>query len=115
MTRLLALVLLLSGCADYPALDTRVSEAERTAPPPPLAPLTGLLAGADAVPATAPAGPDLAARAQALSSRADTLPAPGAGSDGDRLAGLAVRAEALRAGGLTQEERDRLAAGPSLP
>ncbi|WP_176559315.1 hypothetical protein [Rubellimicrobium roseum] len=106
-------LLLLAACAEFPVLDARIPAAERAAPPPPLVPLDGVLAQAEAVPPSAPAG-DLAARAQAVSARASALPAPAASNA--RLADLAVRAQALREGGLSEAERARLgASGPSLP
>ena len=114
MTRLLPLLLLLSACEEFPALDARVTEAERAAPPPPLLPLTGLLAAAQTVPQTPDFAPTLSARAEALSVRASGLPAAG-GTDAERLAALEARAEALRDGVLTEAERERLEAGPSLP
>ena len=112
-------VLALAACTGYPALDARVTPAERTAPPPALVPLAGLLAAGDRQPLALDAGADLAARASDLAARAGAVPpsgnAPDAAPDAARLADLAARAEGLRTGGLTPEQRERLSSGPSLP
>ena len=49
------------------------------------------------------------------SAQAAALPAPTTGEDAQRLADLQARAEALRDGVLTDEERARLESGASLP
>ena len=117
MTRALILALLpLAACAEFPVLDTRIPEAERAAPPPVLSPLAPLLATADALPGEPGFAPTLTAAAQDLATRADALAGTAAGaSEAERLAALQARAEALRDGVLSEEERERLAAGPSLP
>ncbi|TNC51927.1 hypothetical protein FHG66_03715 [Rubellimicrobium rubrum] len=118
MRRLLP-ALALAACTEYPALDARVTPAERTAPPPALVPLAGLLAAGDQQPLALDAGDDLSARASDLAARTGAAPppvtAPDATLDAVRLADLAARAEGLRTGGLTPEQRDRLSSGPSLP
>jgi hypothetical protein len=110
-------MLLLAACAEFPTLDARIPAAERTAAPPPLLPLAGLLATADAVPAAPGFAPALAAEAARLQAEAAAIPAATAGTPGaaDRLADLQARAEALRDGVLTEEERARLESGASLP
>lgn len=115
MIRPLALLVLLSACAEFPVVDARVPAGERTAVPPPLLPLTGLLATAEALPATQTFAPELAAEAARLQAQAAALPAPTTGADAQRLADLQSRAEALRDGVLTDEERARLESGASLP
>ena len=117
MTRALILaLLLLAACADFPALETRIPAAERAAPPPLLSPLPPLLATADALPGEPGFAPTLTAAAQDLATRADALAGTAAGaSEAERLAALQARAEALRDGVLSEDERERLAAGPSLP
>ncbi len=105
-------------------------------PAPRLAPLDPILAAADALPGQPAFAPSLRAEAEALASRATRLQVPpdptleqrvaGLGdraaaiaapetADTARLEALQVRAEALRGGGLTDEERERLGSGPSLP
>ena len=86
------LLLLLAGCAEFPALDARIPPGEADAPPPALMPLDALLAAADARAGSAP-------------------PAPGGG----RVAALDARAAALRGPVLTEAERARLAEAPALP
>jgi len=81
----LALVMLLSACAEFPALDARMSEADRSAAYPALIPLGPLLAQADAAALAPP--PDLTSR----------------------IAGLTARAAALRGAVLTPAEQARLA------
>lgn len=130
-------LLLLAACAEFPVLDARIPEAERAAAPPPLLPLTGLLASAQALPASpgfegalsaeaarlqaqaasipAPSGSSPAERLAALQAQAAAIPAPSGASDAERLAALQARAEALRDGVLTEEERARLGSGASLP
>jgi hypothetical protein len=116
MSRALIPLLLLAACAEFPALDARVPAAERAAPPPLLQPIGSVLAAADAVSPVPGFAPGLTAAAQDLSARAQGLSAtPTGASEAERLAALQARAEALRAGGLTEEERARLAAGASLP
>lgn len=121
--RPLLLVLLLAGCA--PAV---------TAPS--LVPLGPVLAAADALPAGATFAPGLQSEADALAVRASSLPSPAdpallsrledlgiraggiptpGSSEAERLALLRARAEALRDGVLSDEERRRLGEGPSLP
>jgi hypothetical protein len=113
------LPLRLAACAEFPALDARIPAAERAAEPPPLLPLTGLLAAADAVPATPDFAPALAAEASRLQAEAAAIPsagtAPAAPGDAGRLADLQARAEALRDGVLSEDERARLGSGASLP
>ena len=138
MRRLLPF-LALAACVETPSLDARVPAAERAAPPRALAPLEPVLAAADALPA-APAfegalrgaaadlnaravtipgtsAPDaaLAARLAELAARAEGLATPVPNDEAQRLAELEARAEALREGGLTEAERERLEAGPSVP
>lgn len=113
--RSLLLLLALAACAEFPALDARIPDAERTAPPPPLLPLRDLLAAEETAPPVPDFAPALAAEAARLQAQAASLPPAGGNSDGGRLADLQARAEALRGGVLTQEERERLGAGPSLP
>lgn len=117
MTRALILALLpLAACAEFPVLETRIPEAERAAPPPLLGPLPPLLAAADALPGEPGFAPTLTAAAQDLATRAEGLAGTAAGaSEVERLAALQARAEALRDGVLSEDERERLAAGPSLP
>ncbi|WP_210527950.1 hypothetical protein [Rubellimicrobium arenae] len=91
---LLALLLPLAACAEFPALDARLDPAERTARPPALIPLAGLVAEARALPpGPGPGRPD---RADALAARAGALTAAGPPPDPARLAALQARAEALR-------------------
>ena len=55
MSRLIALaplLLVLSGCTQFPEIDARVPEAERHGPPPPLVDVVPLLARADAAQAS---------------------------------------------------------------
>jgi hypothetical protein len=113
--RLLLLPLLLAACAEFPVLDARIPAAERAAPPPPLLPLTDLLAAAEAVPSNPGFEGALAAEAATLQAQAAAIPSPGASSEAERLAALQARAEALRDGVLTEEERKRLVSGASLP
>ena len=130
-------LLLLAACAEFPVLDARIPPAERTAAPPPLLPLTGLLASAQALPASpgfegalsaeaarlqaqaaaipAPSGTTEAERLEALRTQAAAIPAPAGATDAERLAALQARAEALRDGVLSDEERARLGSGASLP
>ena len=115
MPRAILPLVLLAACAEFPALDARIPAAERTAEAPPLLPLTGLLAAADAVPASPGFEAGLAADASRLQAEAAAIPAAGASGDAERLADLQARAEALRDGVLTEEERARLDAGASLP
>ncbi len=70
----LLLLLCLAACARPPALDARLSEADRSAPYPAPVPLGPLLALADAAP-MAPAG-DLSGRVAALVARASALRGP---------------------------------------
>ncbi len=113
--RPLLLVLTLVACAP-------VSPSAR------LVPLDPILAAADALPGEAGFAPSLESRADALASRAGALSssiAPlvpdrardleASGVDSARLAALQARAAALRDGVLTEGERQRLEAGPSLP
>ena len=113
--RSLPFLLLLAACAEFPALDARVPAAERTAAPPPLLPLAGLLATAESLPPAPTFAPELAAEAARLQAQTAALPAPETDSDAQRLADLQARAEALRDGVLTEEERARLESGASLP
>ena len=115
MARPLAFLLLLAACAEFPALDARVPESERAAAPPPLLPLTDLLATAESLPPTPSFAPGLAAEAARLQAEAAALPAPETADDAQRLASLLARAEALRDGVLTEDERARLGSGASLP
>ncbi|EYD76102.1 hypothetical protein Rumeso_02291 [Rubellimicrobium mesophilum DSM 19309] len=115
MRRAFLPLLLLAACAEFPALDARIPESERAAVPPPLLPLGDLLAQADSLPAQPAFAPGLAAEAERLQAQAAALPAPATGDDARRLADLRARAEALRDGVLTEEERARLDAGASLP
>jgi hypothetical protein len=108
-------LLLLAACAEFPAITARIPEAERAATPPPLQPLTSLLATADTLPAQPAFAPGLAAEAARLQAVAAAIPPPGTADDAQRLADLQARAEALRDGVLTEEERARLEAGASLP
>lgn len=79
------LILALAGCAAFPELDARLTEADRTAAPPALLPLGPLLAAADGIAAT-PA-PDLSARIRALDARAAALRGPVIDAGGaDRIA-----------------------------
>ena len=138
MRRLLPL-LALAACVEAPSLDTRISAAERAVTPAALTPLGPVLAAADALPAgpgfegalrgaaaalgaraqaipgTSAADPALDARLQDLATRADDLAAPALDGEAQRLAELEARAEALRAGGLTEAVRERLEAGPTVP
>ena len=113
--RALLPLLLLAACAEFPTLAARVPDSERAAPPPPLLPLTGLLATAESLPPAPAFAPELAAEAARLQAEAAALPAPTTDDDAQRLASLRARAEALRDGVLTEEERARLGAGASLP
>ncbi|WP_281983330.1 hypothetical protein [Thalassorhabdomicrobium marinisediminis] len=73
----IALCLTLAACAEFPALEGRVSPAVANAPPPELVPLGPLLARADAAErgaATVPAA--LSGRIAALRARADRLRGP---------------------------------------
>jgi len=119
MPRALLLLVLLAACAEFPALDARIPAAERAAEAPPLLPLSGLLAAADAVPASPGFAPALAAEASRLQAEAaaipDAGPTAGTSDDAQRLAALQARAAALRDGVLTEEERARLGTGASLP
>lgn len=116
MRRGLIPLLLLAACAEFPSLEALIPAAERDAPPPPLRPLGPVLAAADAAPSAPGFAPELAQAAQDLSARAQAVPGPtGGGSEAERLAALEARAEALRDGVLSPEERERLELGPSLP
>lgn len=84
---LFVLLVLLNGCAQFPALDGRVTAAERAAPFPALVPL----------------GPILAAAASSTGH--------GAGLPTGRIAGLNARAEALRGAVISAETRARLRGG----
>lgn len=70
------LALLLSACAGFPALDARMTEADRTAPWPALVPLGPVLAAADARAGAPPPAGDLPARIAALNARAAALRGP---------------------------------------
>jgi hypothetical protein len=73
--RALLLLPLLAACAEIPAVAARIPEAEVAAAPPPLLPITDLLAAADAQGGAAPdAG--LAAEVAALQARAAALRGP---------------------------------------
>ncbi|SDE40792.1 hypothetical protein [Limimaricola pyoseonensis] len=114
----LAALGLLAGCTAFPELDARIPEAERAAPPPPLVDVVPLLARADAAThrISPEAGAVLRAEAAALQGRAAARPSGTAAPGSDRLAGLAARAEALRAReAIDPATRDRLEAGVALP
>ena len=70
----LILVLCLAACARPPALDARLTDADRSAPYPAPVPLGPLLALADAASVAPPA--DLSARVAALAARAGALRGP---------------------------------------
>jgi len=70
----LILFVLLAACARPPALDARLTEADRLAPYPAPVPLGPLLALADAA-SVAPSG-DLSGRIAALAARAGALRGP---------------------------------------
>lgn len=74
----LTLILALSACAEYPALDARLAEADRAAPYPELEPLEPLLARADASGgrASQTAVAALSARSEGLRARAAGLRGP---------------------------------------
>ena len=72
--RALILPLALAACAQFPALDTRLTDADRAAPYPALIPLGPLLAQTDAMGTAAP--PDQTARIAALADRAAALRRP---------------------------------------
>lgn len=75
MRRLVPLLALsLAACTQFPELDARLTEADRTAPYPALVPLAPLLARADAASAAPVA--DLAGRLAALNARAAALRGP---------------------------------------
>lgn len=112
--RALPFLLLLAACAEFPALETRIPTAERTAPPPPLLPLDRLLAVTDTAPQIPDFEPTLRADAARLQAEAAGLPS-GDVPEPDRIADLQARAEALRSEVLTEEERARLGSGASLP
>lgn len=102
--RPILLLLALGACAAVPPLG------------PGLAPAGPLLAAADALPAAPGFAPGLRAAAQGLAARATPPPPPqDAAGEEARLAALEARAEALRAEGLTDADRERLLQGPSLP
>ncbi|EYD72703.1 hypothetical protein [Limimaricola hongkongensis] len=116
------LLIMAAGCTQFPQIDARVPEAERTGPPPALIDVLPLLAQADAAqrsqrltPAT---GAALGARAQALSAQAaphTARPARPAAQDA-RLQALTTRAEALRAAPvIAPADRDRLETGAIRP
>ncbi|WP_370159987.1 hypothetical protein [Limimaricola soesokkakensis] len=114
------LVLIVVGCTQFPEIDARVPEAERTGPPPALIDVVPLLAQADAARqsqrVTPESAADLAARAAALATRpVPNAPARGAAQDA-RLQALTARAEALRATPVIDPAtRDRLDAGVTPP
>lgn len=72
----LLFALALSACADFPALDARMTEADRNAPFPGLVPLGPLLAAADARAGSPPPAADLPGRIAALNARAAALRGP---------------------------------------
>ncbi|PSK86797.1 hypothetical protein CLV79_104229 [Limimaricola soesokkakensis] len=114
------LVLIIVGCTQFPEIDARVPEAERTGPPPALIDVVPLLAQADAARqsqrVTPESAEDLAARAAVLATRpVPNAPATGAARDA-RLQALTARAEALRAAPVIDPSaRDRLDAGVTPP
>ena len=67
-------LLLLAACAEVPALDARLTDADRNAPFPALVPLGPILAAADSTATTAPASLD--ARLNRLAARAALLRRP---------------------------------------
>lgn len=73
---LLCFAPLLAACAAFPALDTRMTAADRAAPIPALVPLGPLLAAADARGAQQQPPADLAGRVAALAARAAALRGP---------------------------------------
>ena len=83
--RALLLTLVLASCAQFPALDARLTEADRAAPYPALIPLGPLLAQADALGTSV--APSLDLRIARLSGRAAALRGPVlTGADRARLA-----------------------------
>lgn len=68
----LLLCLTLGACVEFPQLDDRVAEADRTAPFPDIIPLSQILTQAEAQVAP-PAPRDLGARIADLNARADRL------------------------------------------
>lgn len=70
----LVVILVLSACAAPPAIDARLTAADRTAPFPDLVPLGPILAAADATGTAPPVG--LADRIAALAARAQDLRGP---------------------------------------
>lgn len=120
LSPLAPLVLIVVGCTQFPEIDARVPEAERTGPPPALIDVVPLLAQADAARqsqrVTPQSAEDLAARAAALATRpVPNAPATGPAQDA-RLRALAARAEALRAAPVIDPAtRDRLDAGVTPP
>ncbi|WP_432254899.1 hypothetical protein [Limimaricola sp. AA108-03] len=120
LSPLAPLVLIVVGCTQFPEIDARVPEAERTGPPPALVDVVPLLAQADAARqsrrVTPQSAEDLAARAAALATRpVPNAPATGPAQDA-RLRALAARAEALRAAPVIDPAtRDRLDAGVTPP
>ncbi|MGR3594475.1 MAG: hypothetical protein ACU0B9_03200 [Limimaricola soesokkakensis] len=115
------LVLIIVGCTQFPEIDARVPEAERTGPPPALIDVVPLLAQADAARqsqrVTPESAADLAARAAALTTRpVPNAPATGGAAQDARLQALTARAEALRATPVIDPAtRDRLDAGVTPP
>ena len=75
MTRaaLILSLALLTGCTDFPELDTATSAEARAAPYPRLVPLEGLLVGAEVTALDEETGARLAARAAALRWKAAQL------------------------------------------
>lgn len=120
LSPLAPLVFIVVGCTQFPEIDARVPEAERTGPPPALIDVVPLLAQADAARQSQRVTPQsaegLAARAAALATRpVPNAPATGAAQDA-RLRALAARAEALRAAPVIDPAtRDRLDAGVTPP
>lgn len=130
MPRLLPLaplLLLVASCTQFPEIDARVPEAERTGPPPELIDVVPLLAQTDAARQSERVTPEsadiLAARAAALAARAAAPAAPPAGNaaatnaaQDARLQALTARAEVLRAAPVIEPAtRDRLEAGVTPP
>jgi len=109
-------VVVLSGCAQFPALDRTITPEMEAADYPDLVPIDPLLAQAKAGridPVQTEA--ELTGRAAQLNSRADRIGTASAGTAASsRLARLRARAARLRNAGLTSAERDRLQQDPAL-
>ncbi len=105
----------LSGCAEFPALDRTITPKMEAADYPDLVPIDPLLAEAKAGridPLRTEA--ELTGRAARLDARASRLGAARAETAASaRLARLRARAARLRGAGLTSQERERLAQDPA--